>query len=200
MKKENVNLNAVNTENSVNNFEEDQAMKKTIDDTFITVNGNHNTIITADAAAQKTKKARKHTIKKILSALPKDKSDLKIYIEEYDKHFYVFIGDKVNNNIYTLGYDCPHSYEVKSNKTYWKTEWSEAAIRAYIHGHDNKSSAFMKANKWQKKLNIPYVNARNFRKNETIQDMKAVTSIFNDEDHLRLIRIEEMLKKLMNVG
>jgi hypothetical protein len=182
----------MNTQNPIDNTKEEKTMKKTIiDDTFITVNGNHNTIIAADKATKKAKKSKKTGIKKILAALPKDKSGLRIYMEELDKHFYVFIGDKENNAIYTLGYDCPRSYETKGNKTYWKTEWSEAAIRAYIHLHENRASAFMKANKWQKKLGIPYVNARNFQ-----PDVKT-TSSFNDEDHLRLIRLEEMMKKLM---
>ena len=203
MKKENMNqyaMNTENTQNSMNNTEEEKIMKKatTIEDTIITVNGNHNTIITAEVAAKKTKKARKYGIKKILSALPKDKSGLRIYMEEFDKHFYVFIGDKENNTIYTLGYDCPRSYETKGNKIYWKTEWSEAAIRAYVHLHENRASAFMKVNKWQKKLGIPYVNARNFQ-----QEVKTTNSSLNDEDHLRLIRLEEMVTKMMknmNVG
>lgn len=190
----------MSTMNSVNNFEEEKTMKKTtINDTIININGNNATVITAEAATKKVKKSRKSGIKKVLAALPKDKSSLRIYMEEFDKHFYVFIGDKENNTIYTLGYDGPRSYETKGNKTYWKTEWSESAIRAYIHLHENRASAFMKANKWQKKLGIPYVNARNFQNNVNNQEMKTTTSTFNDEDHLRLIRIEEMLKKLMKV-
>ena len=194
MKKEiTMSQDAMNAMNSVNNTKEENTMKKTtIDDTMITINGNNNTIITAEAATKKTKKFKKTGIKKILAALPKDKSGLRIYMEELDKHFYVFIGDKENNAIYTLGYDCPRSYETKGNKTYWKTEWSDAAIRAYVHLHENRASAFMKVNKWQKKLGIPYVNARNFQ-----QDAKTATSIFNDEDHLRLIRLEEMMTKMM---
>ena len=194
MKKEiTMSQDAMNAMNSINNTKEENTMKKTtIDDTIINVNGNNNTIITAEAATKKTKKFKKTGIKKILAALPKDKSGLRIYMEELDKHFYVFIGDKENNAIYTLGYDCPRSYETKGNKTYWKTEWSDAAIRAYVHLHENRASAFMKVNKWQKKLGIPYVNARNFQ-----QDAKTATSIFNDEDHLRLIRLEEMMTKMM---
>jgi hypothetical protein len=190
-----MNRDALNT---MSNIKEENTMKKTtINDTIINIHGNNATVITAEAATKKVKKSRKSCIKKVLAALPKDKSSLRIYIEEFDKHFYVFIGDKENQIIYTLGYDGPRSYETKGNKTYWKTEWSEAAIRAYIHGHDNKLSALAKSNQWQKKLDIPYVNARNFRKNESTQEAKTATSIFNDEDHLRLIRIEEMLKKLM---
>ena len=67
---------------------------------------------------------------------------MKTYITCIDEKWYAFAGDPNNNQVYSIGNDCPHD-----NGTCWFAKWTESGIKYVASASPTRNAAYKKAHR-----------------------------------------------------